>query len=87
MIRFLANPLISAGAAFLVATVLGGIYGAFKEHAGHKRGTMETTAAFVRADEQGEKNVRDIAKEVLSSIDGVDPDELLRRTGGLRPDD
>ena len=51
----------------------------------HAAGVRETTAAFVKADKEGAGDVREIARKTLAGIgDNPDPDELLRRTGGLR---
>ena len=51
----------------------------------YRAGVQDTVTKFTEADAQEAQNVRELAQEALRDLAGVtDPDELLRRTGGLR---
>lgn len=59
--------------------------GFFHGQARYRAGVTDTTAAFVRADQEGASNVEQTARDTLDRIGrDFDPDELLRNSGGLR---
>lgn len=54
-------------------------------HTRYQDGARDAAAEFMRADQEGASDARKTAERVLRDLGGVDdPDELLRRTGGLR---
>ena len=69
--------------AGLVVAALAGVW--FWGQSRYKDGVQDTVTRYIEADKETANDIRETSENILRDLGGInDPDELLRRTGGLR---